>query len=145
MILSVLIGVLFSFNVFSTEPVKVVDFSNTEWVSIYNENGVEIFYKVSKCAVGCNHTLQEYVLVKINNSNNQELKLDFDISIKYGVNENMIAKSNHKSISLSSNQIIEGECDNAQTSNKLKISKVYKKNDSGAVLSEVSLSNIIVE
>ena len=145
MIVTMLMSVLFSFNIFSTEPVKIVNFTNTEWVSIYFENGVEISYKVSKCAVGCNHTLQEYILVKINNSNNQNLKLDFDISIVYGENENMIAKSNHKSITLNNNQIIEGVCDNTQTFKKLKISKIYKKNDSGATLLEVSLNNIIIE
>jgi len=145
MIVTILMSVIFSINIFSTEPVKIVNFSNTEWVSIYNENGIEITYKVSKCSVGCNHTLQEYILVKINNSNNQNIKLDFDISVVYGENGNMIAKSNHKSITMSNNQTIEGICDNTQSSNKLKISKIYKKNDSGATLSEVSLSNIIIE
>jgi len=144
-ILSIFVGVFISLNILASNPVKITEFSNSEWVNIYSESGVEISYKVMKCAVGCNHTMQEYVVVKINNTNNQEIKLDFDISIKYENNGNVIAKSNHKIIELQHNQIIEGVCNNTQAQNKLKISKIYKKNDSGAILSEVSLNNITVE
>lgn len=144
-VITVLVSMIFSFNVLSTEPVRIVEFSNTEWVSVFNEGGVEIFYRVQKCTVRSNQTLQEYIFVKINNSNNKSVNLDFDFSVKYGENESLILNTKHKTIKLQKNQIIEGACNSLITSNKLKIHKIYKNNDSGAILSEILLNNIIIE
>jgi hypothetical protein len=83
------------------------------WSEYVEKEGVLFEYKFEECNIPSEGFFREYVLVRLTNSNNYDVVVDWDIVKWYGlscVNCDYSNKEQHRSVSLKAGFVLEGSC-----------------------------------
>jgi len=86
---------------------------NFIWTEYSEKEGVLFEYKFEECNIPSEGFFREYVLVRLTNSNNYDVIVDWDIVKWYGlscVNCDHSNKEQHRSVSLKAGSVLEGTC-----------------------------------
>ncbi|GAB4279450.1 MAG: hypothetical protein Kow0068_03450 [Marinilabiliales bacterium] len=126
-------------NLFSQEETN----DKYQW-TLYNEtNGVQIFTKPHECHDYINDIHKQYMLLKIVNTNNENVTVSFDKNLYYNnvytPGEN---GENNVILEISPMSSIEGDCDSMQ---ELKIFDSYMEFEPKSKLTKFELTNINVK
>jgi len=136
------VGILFTMNIFAGEPVKITEFSQTVWTIAYEEAGVQVLYMQSEI-IKKNNEASNFVIFKIVNNNNNNVKVNITMDITYGVTGDIIAKSGSKVIEIPANSFAVDASVSGET--KLRVPLNYKRSAQGTPLSEININNITIE
>jgi hypothetical protein len=99
----------------------VVFSQSNDWEMYSENNGVLIYSKTSDCHMPSQGLHQEMMLLKLVNTTNQNMQIDFDVEY-WAMEECMNCESiteDHRSITLNAGESIEGECSQMMNSQGL--------------------------
>lgn len=86
-----------------------------QWEFMYEIDGVNFYYKATECTDVSQGYFREYVLLKLENTNDFEIVANWDVEMYYN-NEcfncgDKLNSEHHKSIAINSNGTVEGTCE----------------------------------
>ncbi len=118
---------------------------STEWQLYKDVNGIHIYSKQIECNDEANGLFQEVVILKFVNTTKNDFTIKWDYELWYDNKcwtcDSKNSKENQKSISIDSQQVVVGDCENK---NKvLRIFKRYTNHNDTSVLTKFELKNII--
>lgn len=98
---------------FSQDVYPMIERS-TDWVLYQKKDGVEQYYKFQECNIPEEGFYREYVLIKLVNTTDKVVRVEWDIVSWYGnkcANANVDNPEYHRSVILQPLQTVEGTCD----------------------------------
>ena len=100
----------------STASAQDIEFKKTDqWEFMYEIDGVNFYYKATECHDVSEGYHREYVLLKLENTNDYAIVADWDVEMYYN-NEcfncgDKLNAEHHKSIYIEANETKEGTCE----------------------------------
>jgi hypothetical protein len=127
---------------------SVTSFSQSNDWELYSEtNGVMIYTKYTECHYESDGIHREYVLIKLLNTTNQNMQVDFDYKTWFNgkcFNCNSDSPEFHRTVDLPAGETTEGVCDYTVQNGLKLFSKHLNYNDPEHSLSKFELQNIRV-
>ncbi len=107
--------ILVSFAFVGTSYSQEVEFKRSgNWEFLYEIDGVNFYYNVSACNDEANGFFREHVLLKLENTNDKAVVVEWDVEMYYhgecfNCGEKMTAE-HHRMIEIAANSTVEGRC-----------------------------------
>lgn len=130
---------------FSQDSYPVIERSS-DWVLYQRKDGVEQYYKFQECNIPEEGFHREYVLIKLVNTTDKVVQVQWDIVSWYGkqcVNSSADHPEYRRNIILQPHQIVEGTCD-LRYGKKLAIFSKFLNYKNDDVLTHFELRNFKV-
>lgn len=118
------------------------------WTLLINNSGIQVFYKYADCNDVKNGLFQEMVYLKVVNTTNLNVILDWDLKRWLNddcVNCNTNEKEHHFSIKLNSGETKSGNCENRGILRELVIFSKFLNMENKQKLTKFSLDNFTVK
>ena len=136
----------FFFSTLQSQSIQIE--RNYDWTEYFRSEGISIEYKFSECIHESEGYFREFVLIRIVNTTNSHIVVDWDYVMFYGsrcVNCDMNSTEHHRSIAVAPNSTTEGSCAYGEP----KILKIFSKflnyDMPDAILSSFQLENITIK
>lgn len=123
------------------------EIKNTEWKLLSEKNGVQIYFKYENCNDEVNDIHQENVVLKVVNTTNQNITIEWDTELWYNDNCrtcNMKNGENHNKIQLNAGETKIGSCEKRHQLRELVIFSKFTKYENKVNLTKFQLNNIVV-
>lgn len=118
------------------------------WTLLFEKSGIQVFYKYADCNDVKNGIFQEMAYLKLVNTTNLNVTLDWDL--KRWLNDKCVnCESNnpehHFSFKLNAGETKSGSCENRFEFRELSVFSKFLNMDNKATLTKFSLENFIVK
>lgn len=140
-LLFVFVGILFTLNIFAGEPVKIVDFQTTEWTIAIEESGIQVFYKKAEVNKK-NGEPFSYVIFKVVNTTETSQNVNLTISVTFGSDGDIIAKSAIKEFEIPANDYVVDSSQRGEE--RLRVPLNYKASYNGIPLQDIVINEITI-
>jgi hypothetical protein len=126
-----------------------IEFKKSEnWEFMYEIDGVNFYYKATECHDVSEGYHREYVLLKLENTNDFNIVADWDVEMYYN-NEcfncgDRLNSEHHKSVLVNSNGTVEGTCEIYEPKTLKIFSRFINYEDPKSTLTNFRLINITI-
>lgn len=147
LILAAVLPAILLFCAFSASAQQTAFERVDQWKFMYEIQGVNFYYKVLECHDVPNNFHKEYVVLKVQNTNDTEMNVQWDIRMYYNgkcFNCESTSTEYHKSLNIAANVSVEGDCDPSGGKLLRIFSKFLNYEDPGSTLTNFELLNITI-
>ena len=141
-LLLLFVGILFTFNIFAGEPITIEIFNKSEWTMVYEQSGIQIFYKKSEITKK-NGIDSDFVIFKVINTNQESSNLSVTVDISFGTDGDFISNSENISLNILANDYVVDSSERGEL--KLRVPLFHNGDITNLPLHDIVLKEIVID